>query len=80
LGKLLAAAGTLADAKYRFARIDRLVVPNRKPLADAFRAPGAKVIYAAIGCTSPDLVVNKSTMGAFWLHRDRHTSKEHECA
>ena len=54
LGKLLAAAGTLADAEYRFSRIDRLVVPNSKRLADAFRALGAKVIYVTYGCNVPD--------------------------
>ena len=54
LGKLLAAAGTLADAEYRFARIDRFVVPNSKRLAEHFRRLGARVIYVTYGCELPD--------------------------
>ena len=54
LGKLLAAAGTLADAEYRFARIDNLVVPNSRRLAETFRALGARVIYVTYGCELPD--------------------------
>lgn len=101
LGKLLAAAGTLADAEYRFSRIDRLVIPNCRRLADGFRALAAPVIYVTYGCSvanfadatpqmrdwlratdnrvgarehdivdelrpqADDLVLNKSTMGAF---------------
>ena len=38
LGRLLRVAGKLPDAEYRFSRIDRLVVPNSKRLAEAFRA------------------------------------------
>jgi len=54
LGKLLAAQGRLADAEYRFARIERLVVPNSKRLAEAFRALGARVIYVTYGSHLPD--------------------------
>lgn len=54
LGKLLAAAGTLTDAEYRFARIEQLVVPNSKRLAEVFRALGARVIFVTYGCGVPD--------------------------
>jgi len=54
LGKLLAAAGTLESAEYRFARIEQQVIPNSKRLADEFRALGAPVIYVTYGCLRPD--------------------------
>lgn len=54
LGKLLAAAGTLESAEYRFSRIEQQVVPNSKRLADTFRALGAPVIYVTYGCLLPD--------------------------
>jgi nicotinamidase-related amidase len=54
LGRLLAAQGRLADAEYRFARIDRLVVPNSRRLAGAFRSMGAPVIYLTYGARLPD--------------------------
>lgn len=54
LGRLLAAQGRLADAEYRFARIDRLVVPNSRRLAEAFRSMGAPVIYLTYGARLPD--------------------------
>ena len=54
LGKLLASQGRLADAEYRFDRIDRLVVPNSRRLADAFRAAGARVIYVTYGSRLAD--------------------------
>jgi len=54
LGKLLTAAGTLGSAAYRFDRIDNLVVPNSKRLAQHFRSVGARVIYVTYGCELPD--------------------------
>ena len=54
LGRLLAARGRLAEAEYRFARIERLVVPNSRRLAEAFRALGAPVIYVTYGAELPD--------------------------
>ena len=54
LGRLLASQGRLADADYRFARIERLVVPNSGRLAEAFRAAGASVIYVTYGARLPD--------------------------
>ena len=54
LGKLLGAQGRLADAEYRFSRIEKLVVPNSRRLADAFRAAGAPVIYVTYGSRLAD--------------------------
>lgn len=54
LGKLLAAQGRLADAEYRFARIDTHVIPNSRRLADAFRSLGARVVYVTYGAQLPD--------------------------
>jgi nicotinamidase-related amidase len=54
LGKLLAAAGRLGEAEYRFARIEQKVIPNAKRLADAFRRLGARVIYVTYGSHLPD--------------------------
>ena len=54
LGKLLGAQGRLADAEYRVSRIEKLVVPNSRRLADAFRAAGAPVIYVTYGSRLAD--------------------------
>ena len=54
LGRLLARQGRLADAEYRFARIENLVVPNSRRLADAFRTRGARVVYVTYGSHLPD--------------------------
>lgn len=54
LGRMLAQQGKLADADYRFSRIEKLIVPNVKRLAETFRAIGARVIYVTYGCNQPD--------------------------
>ena len=54
LGRLLARQGRLADAEYRFARIENLVVPNSRRLADAFRSLDARVVYVTYGSHLPD--------------------------
>jgi nicotinamidase-related amidase len=54
LGRLLASQGRLADAEYRFTRIEKLVVPNSRRLAEAFRALGAPVVYVTYGAELPD--------------------------
>lgn len=54
LGRMLAAQGRLADAEYRYARIERLLIPNIRRLAAAFRTAGARVIYLTYGCALPD--------------------------
>lgn len=54
LGKLLAAQGKLAEAEYRFHRIDTLVVPNIRRLIAAFRSVRARVLYVTYGSQLPD--------------------------
>ncbi len=54
LGRLLAEQGRLEEAEYRFARIERLLIPNIRRLAAAFRAAGGRVVYLTYGCTLPD--------------------------
>ncbi len=54
LGRILAARGKLADAEYRFGRIERLVIPNIQKLAATFRRLGAPVIYLTYGSNLPD--------------------------
>jgi len=41
LGAHLAREGTLADAEYRFSRIENLLIPNIRRLLDAWRAAAA---------------------------------------
>lgn len=79
LGKLLAAAGTLADAEYRFARIDNLVVPNSKRLADHFRRLGARVVFVTYGCELPDFGDAPAQLRE-WLIATNNTAgqREHE--
>jgi len=54
LGKMLAAQNRLAEADYRFDRIDQLIVPNIKRLLSAFRGAGAPVIHVTLGPTQAD--------------------------
>jgi nicotinamidase-related amidase len=54
LGRMLAQTGQLAEAEYRFRRIEELLIPNISRLADTFRRAGARVIYVTYGCTLPD--------------------------
>jgi nicotinamidase-related amidase len=54
LGRLLAEQGRLAEAEYRFARIEQLLIPNIRRLAEAFRRAAAHVIYVTYGSNTPD--------------------------
>ena len=54
LGKLLAEAGQADSAEYRFDRIETLLVPTIRRLADHFRAVGSRVIYVTYGANLPD--------------------------
>lgn len=54
LGKLLADAGQSESAEYRFNRIETVLVPTIKRLADHFRAIGSRVIYITYGANLPD--------------------------
>jgi nicotinamidase-related amidase len=54
LGRMLAAEGRLDEAAYRFDRIDNLLIPNIRRLADTFRACGAHVIHVTYGSNCSD--------------------------
>ena len=54
LGKLLQSQGRLAEADYRFDRIDDLLIPNIRKLLSTFRSNGVQVIYLTVGCELPD--------------------------
>jgi len=54
LGAHLAREGQLAEAEYRFSRIERLLIPNIGRLLAAWRAAGAPVIYLKVGSRKAD--------------------------
>lgn len=54
LGKLLAEAGQAESSAHRFDRIEKVLIPAIKRLADAFRQAGSKVIYITYGANIPD--------------------------
>lgn len=66
LGAHLARQGTLADAEYRFHRIETLVIPNTQKLLAAWRAAGAPVIYLTVGGRKADLSDAPAHLKAFF--------------
>ena len=54
LGKLLTAQGKLADAEYRYSRIENCVLPNTKRLLDYFRAHDLRRVYLTYGSEVSD--------------------------
>lgn len=54
LAKYLQAQGSLADAAYRFDRIERTIIPNIQRLLATFRGAGASVIYITYGAELAD--------------------------
>jgi biuret amidohydrolase len=54
LGRLLRESGRAADGRYRFDRIEQVVVPNIQRLLARFRSSGSPVVYLTIGSTVPD--------------------------
>jgi biuret amidohydrolase len=66
LGALLARQGRLEEARYRFDRIERLVVPNTGRLLSAFRGAGARVIHVTLGCELPDFSDAPASTRAFF--------------
>ena len=54
LGALQEAHGNAEESRYRFDRIEQLLVPNIARLADACRKQGVRVIYVTYGATLPD--------------------------
>jgi nicotinamidase-related amidase len=54
LGRLLRDSDRAADGRYRFDRIEQLVVPNIQRLLAHFRSRGLAVVYLTIGSTVSD--------------------------
>lgn len=79
LGALLASQGKLDEAKYRFDRIEQLVIPNTKRLLDVWRSARARVIYVTLGCELPDYAdAAPSTRAFFTATRNTVGNREHE--
>ena len=79
LGALLAKQGRLHEARYRFDRIERLVVPNTLRLMQAFRAIGARVVHVTLGCELPDFSdAPPSTQPFFRATNNTAGTREHE--
>jgi nicotinamidase-related amidase len=54
LAKMLRAQGRLEESRYRFDRIQNVVVPNTQKLLAAFRAMRAPVLFITYGAETPD--------------------------
>lgn len=54
LGAHLARQGTLGEARYRFDRIEKVLIPNTQKLLATWRAAGAPVIYVTVGARNAD--------------------------
>lgn len=54
IGRMLAEQGRLDEARYRFERIEKLVIPNTARLIETFRRLSAPVIYVTYGAELPD--------------------------
>ncbi|MBT8448032.1 MAG: cysteine hydrolase [Gammaproteobacteria bacterium] len=79
LGALLARQGRLADAAYRFDRIDQLIIPNTRKLLAAFRGAGAPVVYVTLGPTQPDYSDAPIHMRKWFEATNNHAgNREHE--
>lgn len=79
LGALLARQGRLDEARYRFDRIERLVVPNTLRLMEAFRAVEARVVHVTLGSELPDFSdAPPSTQPFFRATNNTVGTREHE--
>lgn len=79
LAKKLRAEGRLEEAKYRFDRINTMVVPNSQKLLAAFRRMGAPVIYITYGSEQTDYGdVARHIRGIVAATHNRAGNAEHE--
>ena len=79
LGRLLARQGRLAEAHYRFERIEKLVIPNTARLIDTFRSLSAPVIYVTYGAELPDAADAPAHLRSLIVATDNIAGKrEHE--
>ena len=79
LGKWLSESGTLESAKYRFDRIEQVVVPGIARLLDAFRSAGERVIYITLGAEKSDYSDAPKHMQPFFRQLNNHGgTREHD--
>ncbi len=79
LGRLLASQGRLADAQYRFERIEHTVIPNTARLIRVFRGLSAPVVYVTYGAELPDARDVPAHLRSLVLATDNIAGKrEHE--
>lgn len=79
LGAFLAKQGRIADAEYRFRRIETLIIPNTQKLLAAWRAAKAPVIYVRVGSFKPDFSDAAPHVHAFFKMSNNYVgSPEHE--
>jgi len=79
LGKILKERGKEEEGKYRFDRIERVVIPNVQKLLGFFRKHGLRIIYITVGSETVDY-------SDIWPHRipfirasnNRAGQREHE--
>jgi biuret amidohydrolase len=78
-GALLEKQGKIETAKYRFDRIENLVVPNSRKLLEAFRQMGGRIIFITLGCELPDYSDAPAHMKAFFVALNNTSgNREHE--
>ncbi|MCG8358484.1 MAG: cysteine hydrolase, partial [Kiloniellales bacterium] len=78
-GRHLEAQGRLAEAAYRFDRIEQLVLPNTARLLDGFRQVGARVIYLTLGSELSDYADAPLALRGFFEATNNHAgTREHE--
>jgi len=79
LGVLLTKQGKIENAKYRFDRIEQLVVPNSRKLLEAFRKAESRIIFITLGCELPDYSDAPAHMKSFFMAlRNTCGNREHE--
>jgi biuret amidohydrolase len=76
LGAHLAREGTLADAEYRFSRIENLLIPNIRRLLDAWRAARAPVVYLKVGSRKADFSDAPPHLRAFFQVTNNYDGSE----
>lgn len=79
LGKLLREQGRLEEARYRFDRIEQLLIPNIKRLQQGFRSAGAPVVHIALGPALPDYSDAPRHLRDWFRQTNNHVgTREHE--
>ena len=79
LGKRMAASGKADLFKWRFDRIETLVLPNTIRLLSFFRSKKLKVLYLTVGSVMPDYSDAPAYLREFFRKANNHVgTREHE--